>query len=93
MIKNFLATEHIPAFVDTDDPPEQATFSNTNELLEIDWVKSYTEWPEFHNFCQHKDGRSLMIENEDGTWWWVVAKVTKGSLNLPIARMTTSRKN
>ena len=67
MPKNFLATQHIPAFVDTDDPPEQATFSNTNELL--------------------------MIENEDGTWWWCVAKVTKGSLNLPIARMTTSRKN
>lgn len=86
-MRKFRATEHIPRFVDTDREPEECEYDTTEELLEVEWVKSYTECDEFNNFCQSKDGRILMIENKDGTWWWVVAHVTKNSLNLPVARM------
>lgn len=84
--KSHIATQVIPRFVDMEDPPEESEYTTTDDLLEIDWVKSYTEWEEFNNFCQSKDKKHLMIENKDGTWWWVVAKVAKDSLDLPIAR-------
>jgi hypothetical protein len=82
-----LAVEHIPNWVDRVEPPEERKYYTTDDLLEADWVKSYAECDEFNNFCQSKDGRSLMIENQDGTWWWVVAHVTKDSLDLPVVRM------
>lgn len=80
------AVQIIPRFVDREDPPEKAKYCTTDDLLEVDWVKRYTKWKEFNNFCQSKDGKHLMIENKDGTWWWVVAKVDKNSLDLPVAR-------
>ena len=69
--------------------PQMDTLSceTTEELLETDWIQSYKEFEEFNNFCQSKDGNHLMIENNDGTWWWVVARVSKNSLQLPIVRM------
>lgn len=88
--KQFTAVEHIPGFVAIDDDPMESEYSTTQELLEIDWIKSYKEWKEFNNFCQSKDKRSLMIENQDGTWWWVVAHVDKNSLDLPTVRMSNA---
>jgi hypothetical protein len=63
------AVRHVPGYFDLDEPPERCEVENTEQLLDIDWIRGYTEWEEFHNFCQSKDGKSLMIENEDGTWW------------------------
>lgn len=34
-----------------------------------------------------------MIENTDGTWWQVVAKVDKNSLDLPVVRNETNYGN
>ena len=80
------AVRHIPNFIDRDEPSERCEVENTTQLLDIDWVRSYTRWEEFHNFCQSRDGKYLMIENKDGTWWWVVARV-EGELTLTTARM------
>lgn len=80
------ATEHIPPYVDIDDEPYSCEVNSVSELLEVDWVKGYTKWKEFHNFCQSKNGEHLMIESEDGKWWWVVAYI-KGKMDLPIVRM------
>ena len=80
------ARRHIPNCVDLSTPPEEYEAENTEKLLSADWIKRYEEWDEFHNFCKSKDGKKLMIENEDGTWWWVVAHIT-GDLDLKTVRM------
>lgn len=91
--QQYTAVQIIPIFVDMEDPPEEATYIVTDDLLEVDWVKRYTKWKEFNNFCQSKDGKHLMVENKDGTWWWVVARVDKDSLDLPVVRYETNHGN
>lgn len=86
------AIKHIPNCVAWSGPKPTAYVNTTEELLNVDWVKSFKEWPEFNNFCRSKDDKHLMIESEDGTWWWCVARVDE-VLDLPVARMITCTKN
>lgn len=83
-----VAEQHIPGYVERCAPPFTTAFNSLQELLDAQWVQRYKSWEAFHNFCRSKNGRHLMIENEDGTWWWVVAHVSSDSINeLPVARM------
>lgn len=80
--------QRIPNFVETSMPPKQYEFQTIEELLNIDWIQKYTKWENFARFCRNKYSDLLMIENEDGTWWWVVAYVDKGSIDeLPVVQM------
>ena len=56
-------------------------FNTTEELLNIEWVKSFKEDPNFHQFSITRDEsgildkpqHTLMAEYENGFKWWVVA--------------------
>jgi len=82
------AKKHYPNFVDVGESNKETfEFETVEELLACEWVQSYTRWNEFHNFCRDEDGYSLMLESEDGMYWWVVAYVPLGSIDeLPIYR-------
>lgn len=76
--------QHIPSFVTGADSKE-IEFKTVEELLDIDWIKSWAEptdengrkfyrWSIDHcNVSNSYDIRNtLMIEKDEGTWWWVV---------------------
>jgi hypothetical protein len=58
-------------------------FSNTEELLNIEWVKNFANDNEFHRFSlsryKNKYGgmpqHTLMAERKNGFEWWVVAMI------------------
>ena len=78
------ARQHRPNWVETDADNRSCEVETTEDLLNVEWVKKYMEWEQFHSFC--KSSQNLMIENKDGTWWWVVAYI-EGELDLEEARM------
>ncbi len=62
----------------------------TDELLALDWIKSWTDTPGFHRFVQSGGERgndgprwqgrrwwTLMVELHGGAEWWVVAHVSE----------------
>lgn len=71
---------YIPAFVDRDDPPEEAEYKTLKQLLEVDFVKrmkhDYKSHPgKFHRFSVswHPEGvPSLMAEYSKGVHFYVV---------------------
>lgn len=80
--------QHIPAFVELmDDPIPEATFESLEDLLNVAFVKRWSESKRFYRFS-YKRGL-LMAELEGGTKWWVVGRMTNfseemlKSLNLP----------
>lgn len=85
----YRAIQHIPNFVDGTEP-KIAEFDSVEDLLEVDWVKSYLEWEEADMFVQTRERDCLMVANKDHTWWWVVAHVPRNSLtNLEICEYNT----
>lgn len=53
--------------------------STEKELLDLPWVKFYTKHPKYSRFSisVKSDCKYLMIENEDRSWWWIVATIPK----------------
>ncbi len=62
---------------------EENHFSNTKELLNIEWVKNFSNDNEFHRFSLSRDKdkyggkpqHTLMAEINNGFEWWVVAMI------------------
>jgi len=62
---------------------EETHFSNTEELLNIDWVKNFADDNEFYRFSLSRDKdkyggkpqHTLMAERKNGFEWWVVAMI------------------
>lgn len=62
---------------------KKAHFSNTEELLDIEWVKEFSDDDEFYRFslsrdkCKHgrKPQHTLMVERKNGFQWYVVAMI------------------
>lgn len=75
------AVQHVPNFVDTDHR-RTADFNSVGELLSVDWVKSYLEWEQAEQFAKSRHGDLLMITNNSHTWWWCVARVPEGSIDI-----------
>ncbi len=71
--------EHIPNFASGFDP-RCIGFDTLEELMEISWVKSWKEAPQFHRFSADT---YLMIEREDGYWWWALGKLRHPVEGLP----------
>ena len=86
--------QHIPNFVDCGKPKEVEA-KTLKELLEVKWIKDYTNshfnGGDLLTFCRSDSYNSktlLMVENDDGTAWWVVGTVLSGNIDqLPKAKM------
>lgn len=80
--------QHIPGFVDGCEP-EIATFQSAEELLALSVVERYREDPNrgFHRFSIARQSRGpslLMVERDDGRWWWVVGYIDDATgIDLP----------
>lgn len=79
-----IAEEYKPSFF-SGFQKKKNHFSNTEELLNIEWVKNFANDNEFHRFSLSRDrdntkyGRkpqhTLMAEIKNGFEWWVVAMI------------------
>lgn len=82
--------EHIPNYAD-GLTPRRAEGDTTADVLAAPWVAKWTHplingSRVFHRFSvSAEDGETplLMVEFDQGRWWWVVARVTEGTLDLP----------
>lgn len=72
--------QHIPGYFDGFEPQE-TDFETLEELLEIDWVKDYLIWEDQKGLHFVRGDDSLLVANEDHTWWWCVGHVTPGSID------------
>lgn len=70
--------EHIPNFASGFEP-RCVGFDTLEELMEIPWVKSWKEAPQFHRYSADS---YLMVEREDGYWWWAIGKL-RNPVGLP----------
>lgn len=72
-----------PNFVDVDDSQRTIhQFETMEEFLEIDWIKSQLNFPNFYRFSVSKE--NLMLELNEGKEWWVIGIFeTRDSLDLP----------
>ena len=87
------ARQHIPDMVELKDvKPQIAQYSCLEQLLDLPWVKQWKKQNNFHRFCRSDRGDLLMVESEDGTWWWVVAIVTPKTINqLPVVQCNEAK--
>lgn len=77
-----IAEQHRPNFFSGFEQ-EKNTFSNTKELLNIEWIKNFTKHNNFYRFSLDRDYSKLsniplhllMAEYNDGFEWWVVAYI------------------
>ena len=60
---------------------EKNHFNNSNELLNIDWIKNFAKNDNFHRFSIKRDKHAgkpqhvLVAEYDNGFRWWVVALI------------------
>ena len=82
------ARQHIPDVEELKGvQPQMSQYSCVEQLLELPWVSQWRKQDKFHRFCRSDTGELLMVENEDGTWWWVVAIVTPTTIDkLPVVQ-------
>ena len=74
-------TEHVPNFIGMDKP-RISKFKTCKKLLEIPWVKSFSDDPEFYRYSM--DDESLMAEYKKGKDWWPVGNIKNpASVDLP----------
>ena len=81
-------TQYYPTFY-TGFEPKTVEFNTQEELLNIDWVKSWSKEKNFYRYSiilnDEPDGRStLMAEYDNGEKWYVMAFIDDASnLTLP----------
>ena len=68
--------QHIPNFTHGVEP-KTATFKTIKELLEIEWVKSWSKDLGFYFFSwdYYANVKLLLAEFLKGEQWWVVGKI------------------
>ena len=75
-----IAEQHIPNFFSGFER-KQNYFENTEQLLNIDWIKNFTKHNNFYRFSIERDENkmpneslhTLMAEYKKGFEWYVVA--------------------
>jgi hypothetical protein len=80
--------QHIPAFVNREDPPARIVAETQAKLLAHPAIAAWREDPGFYRFSlSNDDGYRplLMAEFNEGRNWWVVGYITVGReyLTLP----------
>ncbi len=63
------------------DEPETTDFNNLDELLNIDFVKSFAEQDGFYQYSYSNN--LLIAECDNGKKWWVVGLLPEGNVGLP----------
>lgn len=63
--------QHVPNFVDVKQKLASDA-STTEEVLNISWVKSWTQSSEHKFYMWVRSGTALIALFDDGTYWWVV---------------------
>ena len=81
--------QHIPAFIDTDEPRKEATVDKPEDALNLDWIKAF----EGKDYVVGKpyltpDGDYVMVE-EAGNKRWVVAIIRRVQDEGPICSWLT----
>jgi len=80
-------TQHIPRFVDTNEPRQIAEVQTTEELLELPWIRKLSENQKFTQFSvstSHPGHNLLMVEYTDEYWVVGYLQINKGGkVNLP----------
>lgn len=66
-------TQHIPNYCDGFEP-KQATFNSTKDLLNVEWVKFFSEQKDFYRYSI-SDNNLLMAEFDEGYKWSVVGRL------------------
>jgi len=68
--------QYIPAFVETGEPPKEATVENVAAMLALPWVK---EWEQDAGFVRwgYSDRHLMAISKGK---WWVVAIIIEGDV-------------
>jgi hypothetical protein len=80
---------HIPDFCEGFDK-SRVNFTTTDELLSIDFVKSWSEDHKFHRFSI-SDDCYLMAEFKGGTVWYVIGRLAE-PVDLPKWKPIYTRK-
>ena len=77
--------QHIPGFVDVNEPAKEIEFETTEDLLAIDVVKQWTkpmDGKPFSHFAMSEN--CLMAMHDDSFHWWAVGFVgDPDSVDLP----------
>ena len=73
------AEKYTPTYFSGDEQ-KQDFFNNSEQLLNIEWIKSFKEHDNFHRFSLIRDKsdspkHTLMAEYDKGFSWWVVAYI------------------
>jgi hypothetical protein len=70
--------QHVPGYI--DGTPREVEISSSQELLDLEWVKSYAE--DFTSFTWCQSDHRLMIDGiskrTGNRVWWVVGHLPKG---------------
>jgi hypothetical protein len=75
MKKKHLIVKYSPGCCDMgDEPAKQARFNTVKELLNIKWVKSFSQDKNFYKFGMSDE--HLVATYKKGKEWWVVGYVT-----------------
>ena len=80
--------QHYPNFCE-GFTPEVVSFSSTEELLNIPFVKKFSELPKFYRYSissykKYETRDLLMCELDEGYEWWVIGILeNKENVNLP----------
>ena len=77
--------QHIPSFIDLDRTQEWVEFSNTDDLLAIEFVNQWAKPMNGKPFSHFAiSDNCLMAIHDNGFHWWVVGYIEKpGKVNLP----------
>ena len=86
-------TQYFPAFFE-GFTPQTAEFETLEELLNIPFVKRVSWFVDFSGYVmsngQNLDGKVdaeyLMATSQDGKEWWVIGRITGGTVDLPTWR-------
>jgi hypothetical protein len=80
-VGNNTIVQHVPAFADNFEPRRKAMFDTLDELMEVPWVKQWAGDQGFWRFSLN--GNILLVERNEGRWWWVVGFLEKPVEGLP----------
>jgi hypothetical protein len=73
-------TQHVLPYIEGVEP-KKAEFDSLEQLLEVDWVKSWKDRQGFHRFSVNKN--KLMAEYMQGRLWYVVGFIKEPIEGLP----------
>lgn len=75
---------HLPRYIAERIPQQPVEFTTTEELLAVEFVRTWTTYHRFYRFCLNTPGKMLMVELDEGRMWVVVGHLAETSgIELP----------